>query len=130
MKTIFVCITVFLISIQLNAQTYVGGVLAENSTWTKSNNPYIVTSNFLIPENIELHIEPGVEVFFEEYIGISIAGLLRAIGNISDTILFTGLNNGPWLGLAFQLSSVPYDSITGEGTILSYCRFTGDMSYP
>jgi len=130
MKKSFIFIVVCLVTFQIYSQTYVGGVQSENSTWIKVNNPYIVNSNYLIPANIELNIEAGVEIFFEENLGMEISGLLRANGNSTDTILFTGYNNGDWNGLTFNNSCVPFDSITGEGTILSYCKFSGNGYQP
>ena len=42
--------------------TLVGGIIGENTTWTASNNPYIITSTILLPTEVTLTIQPGTSV--------------------------------------------------------------------
>ena len=50
------------VSGSLNPGTTVGGELTGNITWTKSNSPYIIETTILIPEQVTLTIESGVEI--------------------------------------------------------------------
>ena len=103
MKTkILLSILIFIMINVLNskAQTYVGGVISTNTTWSISNSPYIVTDNIVVFAN--LTIESGVEVRFNEGLQLRIAstGSFNVNGNINDTIIFTSNkqipNSGDW----------------------------------
>jgi hypothetical protein len=50
------------VSGSLNPGTTVGGELTGNTTWTTSNSPYIIETTILIPEQVTLTIESGVEI--------------------------------------------------------------------
>ena len=45
--------------------TYVSGVITQNTVWTESNGPYVVTDDTLVESNILLTIQPGVVVRFD-----------------------------------------------------------------
>jgi hypothetical protein len=65
MKTIAIqFILFFALSINVTAQTEIGGGIYENTTWTVEESPYIVTSSLVVFDNIEITIEPGVELRF------------------------------------------------------------------
>lgn len=42
--------------------TEVGGIISSNTTWTKENNPYVISSTVQIPLGVTLTIKPGVIV--------------------------------------------------------------------
>ena len=71
------------------SQTNVSGGIYSDTTWSPSGNPYIVTDNVVVFEDITLTIEPGVIIKFEYGLGIELRGKLIAIGNATDTITFT-----------------------------------------
>jgi len=87
------------------------GIITTNTTWTKSNSPYLVTGDLTVASGFILTIEPGVEVkFVANYndqgfdpIDLEVNGELIAIGNQSDSISFTSsLGNatpGDWGGI-------------------------------
>lgn len=71
-----------------------------NTTWYKSNNPYIINSNSItITAGATLTMEPGVEVRLEKY-SLFGYGKIIAIGTELDSIKFTSNlanpNPGDW----------------------------------
>ncbi|OJX00025.1 MAG: hypothetical protein BGO70_04470 [Bacteroidetes bacterium 43-93] len=69
--------------------TNVSGYFNTNITWTKANNPYIITGDILIDTPATLTIEPGVTVIASDNYTIYIDGKINAIGTSSDSITFT-----------------------------------------
>ena len=41
------------------------GSLSANTTWTKTNSPYLLTGDVVVPNAIKLTIDPGVVVRFK-----------------------------------------------------------------
>lgn len=105
------------ISLCLNSQTNVGGVLSSNTTWTHAGSPYNVTSNLAVPSGIALTIEPGVEIIFDTDLQIIIQGTIKAIGDGANSIIFRGNVTGGAM-LLFQKADLNNSS-------LSYVRFEG-----
>lgn len=115
MKTriiILLTFAVVLLNITAITQTYVSGPITEETTWFKSNNPYIVTGDVTLLAI--LTIEPGVEVRFEEgfQLRVSAAGILNAQGTINDTITFTSNKDSPEPGdwNRMFIENVPYST--------------------
>ena len=71
------------------ADTEVGGNITEDTTWTKANSPYIVTSTVQVLEGIRLTIEPGVEIRFNQNTALNVAGELNAVGTENEIVTFT-----------------------------------------
>jgi parallel beta-helix repeat protein len=99
-------------------RTEVSGIISKDTTWTEANNPYIVTGNILVKENVNLTIQPGVTVKFKRDIYMKIEGTLFAVGTTKKMITFTGslisstnntLNPGHWKG--FELTERSKESI-------------------
>ena len=51
---------------------YVSGVITENTVWTRSNSPYIVSGHIGVDAGVKLRIESGVRVVFPSKIQLSI----------------------------------------------------------
>ncbi len=110
------------------ASTEVGGNISEDTTWTKANSPYIVTSTVQVLEGVKLIIGPGVNIKFSQNTGLNIGGQLRAIGTTDQYILFTSNQSSPapgdWCGITFVDSSIDaqYDlnKIFFAGNIIKY----------
>jgi hypothetical protein len=107
-----------------NAQsgTQVGGILWDNTTWTKAGSPYLLTSTIQIPANSTLTIEPGVTVYFKDSDNYAqhmfvIQGDLIAHGTADDKITFKG-NRSP-LGE----STTFFSRSTTKVFNISYCTF-------
>ncbi|MBN1971537.1 MAG: hypothetical protein JXR48_04125 [Candidatus Delongbacteria bacterium] len=114
-------------SFEANTPTEIGGTINSNTTFTSENNPYLVTNNLIVSENVTLTIEPGVKLYFAEAKSMQINGELIARGTESDRILFTGLINEPgsWGSIVFEETAISaqfdddYNYISGS--ILEYC---------
>ena len=97
------------------AQTPVIGFISENTTWTKTNSPYITLGNVVVKEGITLTIEPSVTIKFDTGHKLIIDGTLIARGTAEDTIRFTPKETkepGAWGGILFEYSST--DAIFDE----------------
>lgn len=112
------------------AITYVGQSLDQNSTWTKSNSPYIITTDLLIKKDITLTIQAGTKIFFSKETQMTIAGNLIAKGNKSQKISFTGLNDSDWNGFFFTKTCNDYNPDNQEGVHFNHCTFTGTGNAP
>jgi hypothetical protein len=111
MKTIAVAI-LSLFSITLFAQTNVSGGIFQNTTWSLSGSPYIVTGSIVVFPGKTLTIEPGVEVLVTPDYSfntgnlryIEIRGALVAIGTDQAPITFKSAANDSvglftWMGI-------------------------------
>lgn len=79
-------------------QTHISGGINKNTEWKKENSPYIITGNTVVFGKNTLTIEPGVVIKFEDNVQLRIQGKLSAIGNETDTIVFTSNNSNPKYG--------------------------------
>ncbi|MBI3501606.1 MAG: T9SS type A sorting domain-containing protein [Bacteroidetes bacterium] len=83
-----------------NGQTNVSGGIFSNTTWTKVNSPYIVTSTVVVFPGIILTIQPGVTVKFANNQQLEIRqAKLIAIGTATDSITFTSNAVSPTAGI-------------------------------
>lgn len=100
--------------------TDIGGVLG-NMTLTKANSPYHVTKNLLIPQGVEVTVEPGVELYFPNLIYLQVDGSLISKGTVADSIYFKPEENAyVWGGIRFTDASKDFDEVTGKGSVVSY----------
>jgi len=103
----------------LNAQTVLSNAtLTQNTTWTIENSPYLIQGDLYVIDNVELIINAGVEVFFEDKAGIVLRNAkITAIGTITDSIYF-GFSNvliantNQWKGILLE---------EGAEITLKYC---------
>jgi len=96
----------------------VSGSMGNDTTWSVSNNPTIVTGTFTIPSGKTLTIEPGVTVKFNSGASLVVAGKIIASGVYLNSITFTSNSASPapgdWNGIEFQ-------STTNVGSTFTYC---------
>jgi len=109
----------------VKGQVYVGGELTGDETYSPVNNPYIVTQDLIVRDDITLTILPGVEMLFESGTGLINNGTLIARGTPGERIRFLPRNQlefpGQWSGLVFNHSKTILndDSTYKVGSILS-----------
>lgn len=111
---------VLLISLTSLAQTNVSGGIFSNTTYTLANSPYMVTNDLVLFPNVQLIIEPGVEIKFDSGKYFEVRGEIIAIGNSSNRIIFTSNvsspNKGDWNGIKIKNS-------LGAKASFEYCDF-------
>jgi hypothetical protein len=111
MKRLFFILYIFL-AFSICGQTNVSGGIYENTTWSISGSPYLVTSSIVVFPGKTLTIEPGVEVRITpdysfntgNFRYIEIRGTLIALGTSNAPIIFkSAVNESPgsrtWLGI-------------------------------
>src|SRR6478609_5163556 len=98
-KLLFIMVFSILLTVA-SGQTYVGGGIYTNTTWTLVNSPYVVTDTVVVFPGVTLTIEPGVVVKFDDHINIEIRNAtLIAEGNSTDSIIFTSNSLIPTVGI-------------------------------
>ena len=56
------------------ASTIVSSDITTNTTWSKDQSPYVVTTDVTVQSGVVLTVEPGVEVQFEQNAGLTANG--------------------------------------------------------
>lgn len=87
--------------------------------WTVSGSPYLVTGDIIVPVDSVLIIDPGVDVIFNEYCGLTITGRILAQGTVADSITFTASDTTQgWDALTFYNHGLVY----ADTSLLDYCK--------
>ncbi len=82
--------------------TYVSGLIV-NQSWTSAESPYVMTGDILIAG---LTVYPGVEILAGGNYEFQVAGVINAIGNEQNPILFSTISSvASWKGILFQNSN-------------------------
>ena len=120
MKKLFMVTLLLTLSVSLYAQTNVSGGIYSNTTWTKANSPYLVTSELVIFDS--LTIEPGVTVLFDSKVKINVRGTLTAIGTKTDSIIFVNSQaKANWSGIyILGTLNAKYCIFEGADTAVNY----------
>jgi len=69
-------------------QNIVADTLTQNTTFYKAQSPYILRGDVVVPANVTLTIEPGVDVLMAPKANLMVYGSMKAIGTAQDTIYF------------------------------------------
>ena len=125
---VMVNLTISLIAVNSWAETPLIGFIAQDTTWTQANSPYVTLGNIIVKEGVTLTIEPGVIVQFDSGHSLTIEGRLIARGTDKQGIKFTPKGEkkpGAWGGILFEDSSTDakFDDAGNyiSGSILQYC---------
>ncbi len=92
-----------------------------------SGSPYSVVADVVVPQDVTLTIEPGVEIRFDGFHTLTVDGVLYAVGTMANLISFnsTPANNtsrrGDWEGIIFTNPT--------QSSILEYCRIEDGALY-
>ncbi len=74
-------------------ETEVSGVLdapnGEPILWSLESSPYHVTANLTVPEGAQLRIEPGVQVFVDAEVSLTVLGTLQILGQEHARVRFS-----------------------------------------
>ena len=113
MKKLITLFLLFLVG-NLISQTNVSGGIYQNTTWTLSGSPYIVTGSIVVFPGKTLTIEPGCVVRFNSdytfntgnFICLEIRGTLIALGTDANKIKFTSSDTTDgffnWQGISIK----------------------------
>lgn len=77
------------LSISAISQTNLSGGIYASETWSLAGSPYIVSGNLVVFEGVEVTVDPGVRVQFNQGASLELRGKLTAIGTEVDSIYFT-----------------------------------------
>lgn len=117
------------------SQTSVSGSIAQNTTWSLSNSPYLVMGTVTVQSGITLTIQPGVVIKSQVSplnSTIRVKGAILAQGTQSQPIVFTSKKDDDYGGdtdgivatpNAEDWSSVVIESTSGGSSILENCLF-------
>ena len=96
--------------------TYIEGTITQDTIWTLTDSPFILSKNITVYPTVTLTIEPGVQVRFGGYFSLIVEGSLSAIGEENNTITFTSNKDQPGTGdwIAIEFSGT-------EPSTLTYC---------
>jgi hypothetical protein len=93
--------------------------------WTLAGSPYKIYNNIRVDYAQVLLIDPGVEVIFQGYYQIEVAGAMHAVGTSTNPVYFhaqdtTGWSNstltdGGWNGINF-------DYVSSDSCTFQYCN--------
>jgi len=97
--------------------TYVEGVITQDTVWTLTDSPFVVSKNVIVYPNATLTIEPGVEVRFGESFSLIVNGRLIANGTQDNMITFTSNKDQPGAG---DWNTIILSNRTVQST-LAYC---------
>ncbi len=91
--------------------TYVEGLIEQDTIWTLTDSPFVLSRNVTVRPAATLTIEPGVEIRFGGNFSLIVEGRLLAIGNQDNRITFTSNRNQPvagdWNSVEFANAAQP-----------------------
>ena len=109
-------------TIEVISGTRVGGIISQNTTWTKEGTPYIITDTIQIPLGIKLTINSGVVVNMPTSGDMFlINGEIYAHGIPTEKIIFDGGNNSNFFN--------PKSSTIETFLDLEYCKIANGKSF-
>jgi len=102
--------------VSVNA-TYVEGHISQDTTWTLTDSPYIVTKDLIVDPGVTLTIMPGVEVRFGGNFVLAVEGRLSAVGTSDKMITFTSNKLQPEAG---DWNTIQFFNTTTQQSTVAY----------
>jgi len=96
--------------------TYVEGNITQDTVWTLTDSPFVVSKDVTVDLNATLTIEPGVEVRFGGKFSLIVNGTLIATGTQDNMITFTSNKDQPGAG---DWNAIEFHG--AEQSTLAYC---------
>ena len=132
-KEIYVTILLGLLAFCGYAATEKSGALVRNEHWTLAGSPYLISDDLLVPRDVTLRIDPGVQILAGRpvayskqipqadridsfMVSIRVQGTLRVAGKPGQPIIFASQQNSE-------------ESCTWYGLILDAPADQGDITY-
>ncbi|UCE44459.1 MAG: Ig-like domain-containing protein [Candidatus Bathyarchaeota archaeon] len=108
--------------------TYVEGTITQDTTWTLTDSPFVVSKRVVVRPGVTLTIEPGVEVRFGGDFQILVEGRLQACGEENNTITFTSNKDQPGAGDWNTTSFIGAEPSTLEYCVMQYAKHAMTIS--
>ncbi len=95
----FLPILVSIFSIHLSAQTYMSGMITENTTWNEAASPYVITDSLIVQAPAVLTLEAGTKIMFNYHPEPSkksymvVNGGIISEGNFEKFVVFTSFRD-------------------------------------
>jgi hypothetical protein len=107
---------------QMADGTQVGGIISNDTTWTKANSPYNLTGNVFVNKGVTLTIQAGVTVYLDGGC-IAVNGTLNVRGNNDNKVDFITTvyhSTGEYADgvITFSSDSAPWNEQTQTGCII------------
>lgn len=106
--------------------TNLSGGIYNNTTWTLSGSPYVMTGDVVVFEGVNLTIEPGVVISVDSGAKLEVRGRIIAKGTAAQNITFKGNSASAgryyWTGIVFIGTSNPLGS--GSQATFTYCNIS------
>ncbi|HKZ93469.1 MAG TPA: right-handed parallel beta-helix repeat-containing protein [Candidatus Bathyarchaeia archaeon] len=103
----------------------IGAQISQNTTWTVSGSPYIITSDILVEGGATLTIEPGVEIKFQGNYSLIVSGSLQALGTETSSIVFTSGKPQPTPGDwgTIKFNGTQNERFQMRNAVVEYARY-------
>jgi parallel beta-helix repeat protein len=115
----------FISQLSFSQTMYFGGSISSDTIW--NSDTVQITGNVTINDSATLTISPGTYVEFQGFYSFKVEGRLLAVGNNTDTIIFTikdttgysvdSVSIGAWAGIQFY-----HIANTNDTSKISYCK--------
>ncbi|MBN2790282.1 MAG: right-handed parallel beta-helix repeat-containing protein [Candidatus Delongbacteria bacterium] len=90
-------------------------------TWGTSGSPYYVDGDIMVPDDSVFTVDPGVEFIFRNTYDIKIQGSMNAIGNATDSIRFSAVDDVTGWGGIHLVNDWRVDMDDNDSTRIGYC---------
>lgn len=117
-RFLLLLLLVFIYTYHTQATTIPAGNVS--GTWTQAGSPYYINGDITVPASATLIIQPGKKVIFNNTYGITVNGVIKCEGTVTDSIFFSSATTTiNWKGIIINGSTSVQDSLK-----IRYCVFS------